>query len=526
MIISHKHKFIFFKSRKTAGSSIQVSLAKHCGDDDIITGQYRDGIDDNSQSAGLNTYEGGEWAKKITDGIAGEKDFNHPHLSVDIVKRFVQETMGKDVWDSYFKFVFIRNPFEIQVSRYFWDKRGKVKIAEDCSADGFKQWVRDKNMLSHDTLHPYIMIGDKIELDYIGRFENLQHDFNFICDSLNIPKCNLPVKKGGYRDKLHFSKYYDEDTINLVSNFHSKDLINFGYNFNSEFSATRLRPIITNDMLGDLGNNINGPSLIKVPEWVENPLGKYYLYFAHHSGEHIRMAYSNDVKGPWKIYEGGVLNIEESECEDHIASPNVHVDEDKKQIVMYYHGVTSQEGAPHNQCSFVSFSKNGLFFNSNSGILGMFYFSVFKYKNKVYALAKNKNIDGILYESDKWDGKFEPIFNLIPNMRHASTFVESDYLYIFYTVVGHSPESIMMIKLKLDDDIDNWKILEAQTVLKPELEFEGVHLPKFPSSFGAALQPLNQVRDPFVFKDDDDLFLLYSFAGESGIGLSKIEKIR
>jgi len=83
-----------------------------------------------------------------------------------------------------------------------------------------------------------------------------------------------------------------------------------------------------------------------------------------------------------------------------------------------------------------------------------------------------------------------------------------------------------MIKLKLDDDIDNWKILEAQTVLKPELEFEGVHLPKFPSSFGAALQPLNQVRDPFVFKDDDDLFLLYSFAGESGIGLSKIEKIR
>ena len=185
MIISHKHKFIFLKSRKTAGSSIQVSLAKHCGDDDIITGQYRDGIDDNSQSAGLNTYEGGEWAKKITDGIAGEKDFNHPHLSVDIVKRFVQETMGKDVWDSYFKFAFIRNPFEIQVSRYFWDKRGKVKIAEDCSVDRFKQWVRDENMLSHDTLHPYIMIGDKIELDYIGRFENLQHDFNFICDSVN-----------------------------------------------------------------------------------------------------------------------------------------------------------------------------------------------------------------------------------------------------------------------------------------------------------------------------------------------------
>ena len=46
MIVSHKHKFIFFKTRKTAGSSIQVALAKHCGEDDIITGQYRDGVDD------------------------------------------------------------------------------------------------------------------------------------------------------------------------------------------------------------------------------------------------------------------------------------------------------------------------------------------------------------------------------------------------------------------------------------------------------------------------------------------------
>ena len=82
-----------------------------------------------------------------------------------------------------------------------------------------------------------------------------------------------------------------------------------------------------------------------------------------------------------------------------------------------------------------------------------------------------------------------------------------------------------MIKLKLDDEIDNWEVMESQTILKPELKFEGVHLPKFPSSFVAALQPLNEVRDPFVFKDNDDLFLLYSFAGESGIALSKIEKI-
>ena len=47
------------------------------------------------------------------------------------------------------------------------------------------------------------------------------------------------------------------------------------------------------------GDNINGPSLIKVPNWVKNPLGKYYLYFSHHDGKYIRMAYSNNIEGPY-----------------------------------------------------------------------------------------------------------------------------------------------------------------------------------------------------------------------------------
>ncbi len=68
------------------------------------------------------------------------------------------------------------------------------------------------------------------------------------------------------------------------------------------FSRFEKNPIITADMLGkDLGDNINGPSLLRVPEWVPNKLGKYYLYFAHHKGKYIRLAYADDLKGPWKI---------------------------------------------------------------------------------------------------------------------------------------------------------------------------------------------------------------------------------
>ena len=72
------------------------------------------------------------------------------------------------------------------------------------------------------------------------------------------------------------------------------------------------RPIISQDMSSSLGNNINGPSLIRVPDWVPDPLGRYYLYFAHHEGRSIRLAYADQLTGPWKLKEDGALRIEDS----------------------------------------------------------------------------------------------------------------------------------------------------------------------------------------------------------------------
>lgn len=71
-------------------------------------------------------------------------------------------------------------------------------------------------------------------------------------------------------------------------------------------------PIIGRDSSPSLGANVNGPSLIAAPPWLEQPLGRQYLYFAHHRGTHIRLATAPELSGPWSVYEPGSLSLAES----------------------------------------------------------------------------------------------------------------------------------------------------------------------------------------------------------------------
>ena len=254
-----------------------------------------------------------------------------------------------------------------------------------------------------------------------------------------------------------------------------------------------------------------------VPDWVKNPLGRYYLYFAHHQGKYVRMAYSDNVCGPYTIYENGTLQLNETTCKTHIASPDVHVDKKSGRIAMYYHGDTD-----NGQKTFISWSIDGIKFLNNVVPKGEFYFRVFIYKDKFYAMAKNKNVDGIIYESGDWDGKFKPVYNLIPNIRHAAVYVEKNILFLFYSCIGDSPESILMTKINLD----SWETLSAQIVLQPRTKYEGAHLPAMTSMPGSSTLryggPVNELRDPCIYKESDNLYLLYSLAGECGIGLAQL----
>jgi hypothetical protein len=129
-------------------------------------------------------------------------------------------------------------------------------------------------------------------------------------------------------------------------------------------------PILTPHSSPSLGMNLNGPSLIRVPAWLERPLGRYYLYFAHHRGTFIRLAYADRLSGPWHVYEPGTLQLSEApSCHDHIASPDVHVDEVRREIRMYFHCPTSSPGSGP-QRTFLAVSHDGLHFSAAAKSLG------------------------------------------------------------------------------------------------------------------------------------------------------------
>jgi hypothetical protein len=168
-------------------------------------------------------------------------------------------------------------------------------------------------------------------------------------------------------------------------------------------------PIIRPDM-PTVGDDINGPSLIMAPDWLDHPLGRYYPYFAGHRGTYIRLAYADRIEGPWKIYEPGVLHLKQTACRGHIASPNVHVDNASRQIRMYFHGPV--KGGGNAQRSFMAASRDGIHFSASPEILGYDYFCVFEWHGAYYAISNG----GLLQRSNGPATKFEPGPNLFPQL--------------------------------------------------------------------------------------------------------------
>jgi len=310
-------------------------------------------------------------------------------------------------------------------------------------------------------------------------------------------------------------------------------------------------PIITPASHPSLAENINGPSLIRVPDCVPNPLGRYYLYFAHHGGKFIRMAYADRLEGPWRVHTPGVLSLEQSGFQDHIASPDVHVDHTRRRIVMYYHGVVKREergriedaelndGFYVSQRTRVAESADGLTFAAREPIVAAAYLRVWRWRGKVYGLA----MPGLLYRAEDWFSPFErgPLVlqdrasaeaalragtgmvrhnavRLVPGGGNAG----NDRLEVYFSRSGDTPERILMSTIDLHDDWSRWSASEPVEVIRPEREWEGADCEQIASKRGAIGGRAWQLRDPGVFEEDGNAYLIYSIAGEFGLAIAAL----
>lgn len=290
-------------------------------------------------------------------------------------------------------------------------------------------------------------------------------------------------------------------------------------------------PIIVPNMDARMGSNIQGPSLIRVPDWIDNPLGNYYLYFADHRGTYIRLAYADDITGPWRMHEAGSLKLEDSffptTCPPcslapgaggslyaHIASPDVHVNDEAQQIVMYIHG--RGEGQ---QLTRFALSGDGINFKGFPEELGRPYFRVIEHGDYHYALS----MPGYMYRSKDGLGDFQEgprFFN--DNMRHNALLIRDNKLHVFWTQAGHAPERIFLSTIDMVGDWMQWQESAAVEVLRPEMEWEGAELEVAPSRRGHIDERVNQLRDPAIFEEDGKVYLLYSIAGEHGLAIAEL----
>lgn len=267
-------------------------------------------------------------------------------------------------------------------------------------------------------------------------------------------------------------------------------------------------PIIYPDLDPSIGSNIAGPSLIRVPSWSVNPLGKYYLYFAGHKGKFIRLAYTNQLEGPWEIYKKGSLHIEEShfpteppeekirsdirdENVPHIASPDVHVNEYTKEFRMYFHGLESKG----RQLTRYALSTDGIHFKTNPEVLIPPYLRVFYFNGFYYGMC----MPGMFYRSLNSLHHFERGPRIFPvTMRHSALRISDKTLQVFWTNVGDSPERILLSCINLAEDWSSWKPSAPIEVMRPVKDWEGGNFDTIPSERGPIYDKVCQLRNRFV----------------------------
>lgn len=218
MLISHSHQFMFVHIAKTGGTSVRAALRKY-----RWSGRYGPAI--------------------LAASLVSQMTRPRHRLGVKFPRHAkaiaAREMLPAETYDRLFKFVFVRNPWDLQVSS--WHHIGREKPHVLGQVRTFEEFLR----LKFDPERPYDYMLDisrelqsdyivdlhgRIIVDYIGRYEQLQADFDAICDRIGIARIRLPHERRAI-DRDDYRRYYTDATAALVGEHYAPDIARLAYTF-------------------------------------------------------------------------------------------------------------------------------------------------------------------------------------------------------------------------------------------------------------------------------------------------------
>ncbi len=208
MIVSHRHRFIFAAVPKTGTHSMRQALREQLGDEDI-------------EQVGLFVNKRFPWADLAA--------IQHGHLSL----RQVRPYLGEDAFNGYFKFAFVRNPFDRFVSYCAFMLRGGMDFQQR-PQDMMRHFLFEAPPEHHILFQPQasLLVGDDgqtLLVDGIGHVEDMQGSYDALCERIGIPSRSLNQINGSSHGD--YRRYYDQVLIDGVAERYAQDLKLFGYDF-------------------------------------------------------------------------------------------------------------------------------------------------------------------------------------------------------------------------------------------------------------------------------------------------------
>jgi len=237
MIISFKYKFIFIKNYKTAGSSIETYLYDFLNSKDIIAHTNdNNGINfrgDFDQTSLLENF-----SKSYATKCIERKWLFFAHMPLWLVKERIEllsEKLKIDIFNEFFKFGIIRNPYDLVVSDYLWNNNKENHLRNN---HNFEEIINEieNNKFSTFRLFNINRLSSKdskdLLCDSVLSFENLNEDLDKTFKLLKIPfDGKLKIFKKKFKKNKHFTEYYSNKSKKIIEKFFEKEINYFNYTF-------------------------------------------------------------------------------------------------------------------------------------------------------------------------------------------------------------------------------------------------------------------------------------------------------